>query len=93
LPPFPSPANPAVWVAFLLGVDSEVEVRIYDVAGNLVWALGLGNLARGAYVSPARAARWNGRSTTGKRLASGTYVVEVTAGHTASARRRILVLK
>ncbi|GIX07325.1 MAG: hypothetical protein KatS3mg115_1728 [Candidatus Poribacteria bacterium] len=92
LSPFPSPANPEVWVPFRLGADAFLTLRIYDLQGALVRTIPLGHLPAGDYTDRGRAARWNGRNALGEPVPSGLYVLELDAGE-VSARRRIFIVK
>ncbi len=89
LNPYPNPFNPETWIPFTLGARSALQMNIYDAGGSLVRSLDVGTRAAGAYVQPARAARWDGRDDAGDRVASGWYAVELVAG---SHRRTTRVL-
>ena len=89
---YPNPFNPETWIPFELAEESEVTVRIYGMAGELVRALELGALPVGEYVGRDRAAYWDGANEQGERVASGAYVYELAAGE-HRALRRMVVLK
>jgi hypothetical protein len=93
LAPFPSPANPEVWVPFMLGRSEDVTVTIYDAAGAVVREIEVGRLQPGAYTTRGRAARWDGRNEQAERVASGLYFTEVRAGATRTATRRVFLSK
>lgn len=93
LAPFPSPANPEVWVPFMLSRNDEVTVAIYDVRGRVVREIEVGALPPGAYTTRGRAARWDGRNEDAERVASGLYFSEVRAGASRAAMRRIYLSK
>ena len=92
LPNFPNPFNPETWIPFSLAQESEVTIRIYGVRGGLVRTLRLGRVAPGSHVSPQQAAHWDGRNESGEQVASGLYLVELTAGSSRQIRR-MTVLK
>ncbi len=64
----PNPFNPVTGLHFSLQNDSEVDLKIYDVAGHLVRSLVSGPRPAG----PGKAL-WNGRDDAGHTVASGTY--------------------
>jgi hypothetical protein len=91
MPNYPNPFNPETWIPFELAEDSEVTVRIYGLAGELVRALDLGALPVGEYVGRGRAAYWDGANEQGERVASGTYVYELAAGEHRALRRMVVM--
>jgi len=89
---YPNPFNPETWIPFELADGANVKLRIYDVSGRLVRTLDLGYRHAGRYVDQSMAAYWDGRSSSGERVASGIYLYSLTAGE-FSAIRRMLILK
>ena len=75
LPNYPNPFNPETWIPFELSQDSEVSITIYNVAGTPVRNIRMGHLEVGSYVSQSKAAYWDGKTDTGERVASGTFVL------------------
>ena len=69
-----------------------MQVRIYDLAGNVVRTLELGERQAGAYDSPSRAAYWDGRNNLGERVATGLYLYRIETDH-FSATRKMLIIK
>ena len=92
LPNFPNPFNPETWLPFELHAATDVELRIYDLAGALVRSITLGARRRGYYASRSDAARWDGRNDLGEPAGSGVYVLELRTGD-AHSRRRIVMRK
>ena len=64
----PNPFNPSTSLHFSLPRDSDVDLKIYDVAGHLVRSLVSGSRPAGA-----NSVRWNGTHDGGHAVASGTY--------------------
>ena len=89
---FPNPLNPETWIPYQLKKGSEVTIRIYSVAGELVRTLELGNKVAGLYVSRDRTVRWDGRNKFGALVASGVYFYNIQAGD-FTAVRKLIVLK
>ena len=84
---FPNPFNPETWIPYHLEEASEVKIRIYSAAGELVRELDLGSKPAGLYVTHDRAAYWDGRSASGEEVASGIYFYSIRAGDFAAVRK------
>ncbi|MBC8236380.1 T9SS type A sorting domain-containing protein, partial [bacterium] len=89
---FPNPFNPETWIPFELSEDADVKIDIYDMTGRLIRKLDLGYRPAGYHVDRSAAAYWNGRNSSGERVASGSYFYRLVAGE-RSAIRRMLILK
>ena len=89
---YPNPFNPETWIPYQLREDSNVQIFIYDAHGALVQRLDIGHQKAGTYTQRARAAHWNGKNTSGERVASGVYFYVFTAGD-FEATRKMLILK
>ena len=88
---FPSPANPETWIPFTLSKAEHVVIKIYNVAGQLVRTLELGDKAAGAYLSKDKAAYWDGRNATGEKVSSGIYFYLMEAGSFRAAKRMLII--
>lgn len=89
---FPNPFNPNTWIPFQLKEASEVTIRIYNSAGEVVRQLELGHKPAGLYVSQDRAVFWDGKDRFGMNVASGIYFYNIQAGN-FSAVKKLIVLK
>jgi len=90
LPNYPNPFNPETWIPFELSQDSKVSVTIYNVAGTSVRNISVGYLGR--YVSQSKSAYWDGKTDTGERISSGTYLYTLkTQDYTST--QKIIILK
>ena len=74
---YPNPFNPATWIPFELSQDSEVNITIYDVQGQLIRQLGLGIVTASRYIRADQAAYWDGKIATGEAAASGAYFYQL----------------
>ena len=88
---FPSPANPETWIPFKLSQAEHVVIRIYNVTGQLVRTLDLGQKTVGAYVSKEKAAYWNGKNESGEKVSSGIYFYVMEAGSFRVAKKMVIV--
>ena len=88
---YPNPFNPETWIPYQLSEDSPVSVSIYDATGALVRTLSLGMQSAGFYNSRGRAAYWDGRSTNGESVASGTYFYHLSTPSFHQTRRLVII--
>jgi|GEM_PF-6350020 len=65
----------------LIQSGSPVEVRIFDLAGRLMWA---------DMAEPSSEVFWNGRSGSGIRVPDGLYLVQYMPGMSISTGRLIV---
>ena len=86
LPNYPNPFNPETWIPYQL-----VQIRIYEVAGQLVRTLDLGTKPAGSYLSRESAAYWDGRNDMGETIGSGVYFYTLNAGDYQRTRRMTVV--
>jgi len=91
LPSFPNPSNPETWIPYQLAEDATVTIQIYNVQGQLVRNLGLGQKPAGAYLTRATAAYWDGKNDSGELVASGVYLYQIRAGNFAVTRKMLVV--
>ena len=89
---YPNPFNPETWIPYQLADPAAVTLTIYDMNGELVRRLAVGQQAAGMYRSRSRAAYWDGRNQLGESVASGLYFYTLTADD-FTGTRRMLILK
>ncbi len=88
---YPNPFNPDTWIPYQLSGDSPVIIRIYDVKGQLVRQLDLGNQNAGSYLDKEKAAYWDGKNQTGESVSSGIYFYTLKGGDFNATRRMVIV--
>jgi hypothetical protein len=96
---YPNPFNPETWIPYQLSEPAYVTITIYNVNGQIVRQLDLGNRMPGRYIGRSRAAYWDGRNESGERVSSGVYFYQLQAGtffasatnRDASVRKMIIV--
>lgn len=88
---YPNPAKLGTWIPFVLNETADVEIRIYDVLGNLVRILQLGTKSPGAYRSKSQAAYWDGKNNLGELVGSGVYSYEMRTGKNTFLRKAVLL--
>lgn len=88
---YPNPVNPETWIPFALSDRGHVTINIYNLSGQLVRILEIGELEAGSYKSKGRAAYWDGKDTSGQEVASGVYFYQLQVGSQVSTRRMIVL--
>lgn len=91
LPNFPNPFNPETWLPFQLAQDTDVEIRIYDISGQMVKVLDLGYRKSGFYFDRNTSAYWDGRDSFGEKVTSGIYFYHLEAGSFRAIRKMVLL--
>ncbi|HOX84529.1 MAG TPA: cohesin domain-containing protein [bacterium] len=69
----PNPFNPGTFIRYDLPVSGQVELAVYNTAGQLVQYLVNCQMPAGAH-----SAHWNGRDMTGRQAPSGVYFYRLT---------------
>ena len=87
---YPNPFNPETWIPYQLKEESQVEIRIFTLTGQLVRTLDLGRKPADFYTSKDKAAYWDGRNEAGERVASGVYFYSIKAGDLTAKRKMVV---
>jgi PKD repeat protein len=88
---YPNPFNPETWIPYELSKPADVTISIFNVNGQMVRHLELGNRMPGHYVDTSKAAYWDGKNESGEMVSSGIYFYQLRAGHDAAVRKMIIV--
>jgi len=89
---YPNPFNPETWIPFKLSKASDINVKIFNIAGELVRTIELGRREAGSYTVRDRAAYWDGTNQYGEQVASGVYFYHIQSNQ-FSATKRMVILK
>jgi hypothetical protein len=79
---YPNPFNPLTVIRFELPKSTQVSLKIYDVAGNLVQTL----VSERAHTAGEHQYRWNADS-----FSSGLYFYRLTTSHEIFTQKMILI--
>ncbi|HET9950984.1 MAG TPA: FlgD immunoglobulin-like domain containing protein [Candidatus Eisenbacteria bacterium] len=71
----PNPFNPVTKIRFSVAKPGFVNVRVYNVRGELVKTVASGNYGTGSHE-----AAWDGSTSTGAKAASGIYFAKASVG-------------
>jgi flagellar hook assembly protein FlgD len=89
---YPNPFNPETWIPFKLSkAAADVTIKIYNISGQLVRTLDVGQLKSGSYTTRERAAYWDGKNEFGERVASGVYLYSIKADSFSSTRKMVIL--
>ena len=88
---YPNPFNPETWIPFKLSDDANVVISIYDVQGQLVRKIGLGNTPAGMYLDKDKATYWNGCNNEGEKVSSGLYFYTLQAGEFRDTMKMVIL--
>ena len=83
---FPNPFNSGTVIRFTLPQNQDIELSVYNLAGQKVATLVQGQRAAGSY-----AIHWDGRDDQERALASGLYLYRLRAGEQTSTRKLLLL--
>jgi hypothetical protein len=83
----PNPFNPTTTIEFTLKERANVQLRIYNVAGQLVRTLV--NEARTP--GEVHTATWDGRNDAGQSVSSGVYFYKLVAGSFVQTKKMVLL--
>jgi len=83
---YPNPFNPSTTIQYALPKTENVDVRIYNAAGQLVKTIATGEREAGQH-----SAVWDGRDDTGNSVSSGAYFYQVKAGDFLQAKKMLLI--
>ena len=81
----PNPFNPETEIRFELPEASHVELKIYNMLGQVVRTV-----TDRQYGAGYHTVRWNGIDDSGNRVASGVYIYRMRAGAFVAIRRLVL---
>ena len=83
---YPNPFNSQTIIRFSLPTDTQVNLSIYNLAGQKVATLVEGNRQAGTY-----AVDWDGTDESGSELASGVYLYRLKAGDQIETSKLLLL--
>ena len=88
---YPNPFNPETWLPYQLAKDAVVTINIYNIKGQLIRTLTLGNQKAGTYMTRNKAAHWDGKNETGESVSNGVYFYQLKAGDFVATRKMVIV--
>lgn len=83
---YPNPFNPTTTIPFQVPEACDASVKVYDIRGALVKTLMSSHLEIGYYNLV-----WDGTNSNGNQVASGVYLIKMTAGEYSDTKKMVLV--
>lgn len=83
---YPNPFNPETDIQLVLGEETPVILKIYNIHGRLVKTLVEKKLPAGAHK-----VHWNGRDDYGRQVPTGVYFLRLRAGEMVQTRKMVLI--
>ena len=83
---YPNPFNPTTNLRFTIPQTGNVQVRIFNILGQLVRTLANREFGSGAHI-----VQWDGTDETGARLNSGSYYAHIQYGAQSRTVKLVLV--
>jgi hypothetical protein len=83
---YPNPFNPSTTIYYQIPKQGDVEIRIFNITGELVKTFINSSQPAGKY-----SVVWDGKNNEGQQVASGVYLYRVIYGSSVLAKKMILV--
>jgi flagellar hook assembly protein FlgD len=81
---YPNPFNPATNISFALPENSKVSLKIYNIAGQLVWS------HEKYYEAGTHTITWDGTNLNGESVGSGVYFYRLVAGANSATKKMVM---
>ena len=82
----PNPFNPRTQITFAVSKPGNVDLRVYNVRGELVKTL-----AKGWYPQGQHTLTWDGMTESGRRAPSGMYFTKVTSNGATDQMKMLMM--
>jgi hypothetical protein len=82
----PNPFNPVTTISFSLATDSQVRLEVYSVRGQRIRSLVNENRGAGAHQ-----VIWDGRDSSGRMVASGSYFARLVSDEGTLTKKMMLI--
>jgi len=83
---YPNPFNPTTRINYTIGLESFVNLTVFDVSGNFVKTLVNAHQPNGVY-----SLQWDGTNELGNKMPSGNYFIKIKTGEFTQSRKMILL--
>jgi flagellar hook assembly protein FlgD len=84
---YPNPFNPSTTIQFTVRSRTQVSLKVYNVAGQLVRTLLNDQRAPGSVHSVA----WDGRNDAGQSVSSGVYFYKLVTNDLTQTKKMVLL--
>lgn len=83
---YPNPFTNETTIEYSIAEEGDVTLEVFDALGQPVFTLAVGHRTPATYT-----VAWNGRSTNGREVPSGVYVIRLTTSQGTSVARALKV--
>jgi len=83
---YPNPFNPSTVIEYQIPAAGNVDIKLYNIAGQLVKTLTSGEQPAGKY-----SIMWNGKDNDNRPAASGIYIYRVMYGSSMLSKKMLLL--
>ena len=83
---YPNPFNASTTISFTLNKPEKVNLAVYNLAGQIVRELAVGNYSAGSHT-----AVWDGKDDSGNAVSSGVYLARMESGGASKVVRMAMV--
>jgi len=83
---YPNPFNPTTRINYTIGMESFVNLTVFDVSGNFVKTLVNSHKPTGIH-----SLQWDGTNELDKKMPSGSYFIKIKTGGFTQSRKMILL--
>jgi choice-of-anchor B domain-containing protein len=83
---YPNPFNPTTRINYTIGLESFVNLTVFDVSGNFVKTLVNTQQQNGIH-----SVQWDGTNALDKKMPSGNYFIKIETGEFTQSRKIILL--
>jgi hypothetical protein len=82
---YPNPFNPVTSIPFKLNKAQNIEIRIFNALGQLIWS------KKGFYREGPSIVKWDSKNKNGSLVASGIYFYQLVTNENTETKKMILL--
>jgi len=83
---YPNPFNPSTRIEYSIGLESFVDLSVYDVSGNFVKTI-----VKTFQQNGKHSLQWDGTNEMGNKVPSGIYFIKIKTEKFIQSRKMILL--
>ncbi|HAW49848.1 TPA: hypothetical protein DCX16_02720 [bacterium] len=87
---YPNPANQGCYIPFRLSNDTNVSLEAYNIIGQKVRTIELGQKTKGSYIQENKAIFWDLRNDSQQKVSKGLYFYKIKAGEFKAIKSMIV---
>jgi len=87
---FPNPAKDVSYIPFNLSNDAFVSLEIYNILGQKIRTIDVGQRKKGFYTTKDKAIFWDLKDNAGEKVAKGLYFYKINAGDFSAIKAMVV---